>query len=232
MTIEPELLMAYADDALDPLTAKRVEAAIAADPALAEDVARHRQLRATMAAAYSPVAEEPVPDRLVALLRSNVIPLAERRPAPSRWSRAPWRSAAAMAACLVVGVLVGRGVDRGPIAATDHGLYASGALAQALDHQPSGGDGAVRIAVSFRSQGNHYCRVFQSAAADGIACRRDDRWALERTLPGSAPAAKGGYAQAGSSDAALMAEAQDMMVDMPLDAEQEQAALAAEWRPR
>ena len=45
MTIEPELLMAYADDALDPLTAKRVERAIAADPALAEEVARHRRLR-------------------------------------------------------------------------------------------------------------------------------------------------------------------------------------------
>ena len=116
MTIEPELLMAYADDALDPLMARRVEAAIAADPMLAEDVARHRRLKVRISAAYAPVAEEPAPDRLAALLRSNVVDIADRRPAPSRWSHAPWRSAAAMAACLVIGMLVGRGVDRGPTA--------------------------------------------------------------------------------------------------------------------
>ena len=32
MTIDPETLMAYADGELDPLTARRVEKAIAADP--------------------------------------------------------------------------------------------------------------------------------------------------------------------------------------------------------
>jgi len=45
MTIEPEMLMAYADGELDPLNAKRVERAIASDPALAREVERHRALR-------------------------------------------------------------------------------------------------------------------------------------------------------------------------------------------
>ena len=101
MTIEPETLMAYADDALDPLTAKRVERAIAADPTLAEDVARHRRLKARLAQAYAPLVEEPVPDRLAALLTdaaaSNVVqmPVRPARPA-SRFSMPFWQSAAAI----------------------------------------------------------------------------------------------------------------------------------------
>ncbi|MDY0957562.1 anti-sigma factor [Sphingomonas sp. CFBP8993] len=235
MTIEPELLMAYADDALDPLTAKRVERAVAADPALAEEVARHRRLRATIAQNYAPIASEPVPDRLAALLTSNVVPMPA--PAPrtaSRFALPHWRSAAAMAACLVVGVFVGQGLDwrfdQGPIAAKGDGLYAAGSLARALDDQASGGTGPVRVAVSFRASDNGFCRVFQSAQADGIACRDPQGWALRRTMPGTPPATNGGYAQAGSSDAELMAAAQNMMADMPLDAAGEKAAIAKDWR--
>ncbi len=232
MTIEPELLMAYADDALDPLTAKRVERAVAADPALAEEVARHRRLRAKLGAAYAPIMDDPVPDRLAAMLTSNVVQMPRRQPRSSRVS-AVWRSAAAMAACLVVGVLVGRGVQlEGPVTATDHGLYAAGSLAKALDDQASGTGGPVRIAVSFRAQDNGFCRVFQSAEADGIACRDPKGWALRRTMPGSTPGAGTGYVQAGSSDAELMAAAQNMMADMPLDAAGEKKAIASHWRAR
>ncbi|WP_433910477.1 anti-sigma factor family protein [Sphingomonas yabuuchiae] len=232
MTIEPELLMAYADEALDPLTAKRVERAIAADPSLAEEVARHRRLRARLGAAYAPIADDPVPDQLAAMLKTNVVQMPQRQGRPPRVSAA-WRSAAAMAACLVVGVLVGRGVHQeGPVRATDQGLYAAGSLAKALDDQPSGTKGPVRIAVSFRAQDNGFCRVFQSAGADGIACRDPRGWALRRTMPGSAPGAGGGYVQAGSSDAELMAAAQDMMADMPLDAAGEKKAIASDWRAR
>ena len=95
MTIEPEMLMAYADGVLDPLNAKRVERAIAADPALGEDVARHRRLKARLAEAYAPIGEEPVPDRLAAMLSSNVVPLSPRSSPRSRLSRPVWRSAAA-----------------------------------------------------------------------------------------------------------------------------------------
>ncbi|WP_267432503.1 anti-sigma factor [Sphingomonas sp. GM_Shp_1] len=232
MTIEPEMLMAYADGALDPLSAKRVERAIAENPALADEIARHRRLKARLASAYAPIADEPVPDRLAAMLTGIVVPMQPPLRQRSRLSLPLWQSAAAMAACLVVGVLLGRQVDQGPISATEHGLYAAGPLASALDRQASGGEGAVRIAVSFRATDNDFCRVFQSAAADGIACRDAKGWALRRTMPGSAPKAGGGYAQAGSSDAELMAAAQDMMADMPLDAEGEKAAIAKDWRSR
>lgn len=230
MTIEPEMLpemlMAYADGELDPLNAKRVERAIAGDPALAQEVERHRALRKRISDSFAPVADEQVPDRLAALLKSNVVDL----PAPkTRPTLIRWREAMALAACLVLGLMVGIGVSRGPVSAGAGGLYASGSLAAALDDQVGGADGAVKVAVSFRDKQGSYCRVFSSIAADGIACRKASGWALRRTQQGSTTT-RGDYAQAGSPDPELMAAAQDMMAGEPLDAKAEEAARGAGWR--
>jgi hypothetical protein len=230
VTIEPEMLpkmlMAYADGELDPLNAKRVERVIAGDPALAQQVERHRALRKRISDSFAPVADEQVPDRLAALLESNVVdlPAPRKRPILTRW-----REAAALAACLVLGLAIGTGVSRGPVSAGAGGLYASGSLAAALDHQAGGADGAVKVAVSFRDKQGSYCRVFSSSAADGIACRDASGWALRRTQQGSTTQ-RGDYAQAGSPDPELMAAAQDMMTGEPLDAKAEEAARGAGWR--
>ena len=230
MTIEPEMppemLMAYADGELDPLNAKRVERAIAGDPALAQAVERHRALRERISNSFAPIVDEQIPDRLAALLKSNVVDL----PAPrTRPILTRWREAAALAACLVLGLMIGVGVSRGPVSAGAGGLYASGSLAAALDDQVGGANGAVKVAVSFRDKQGSYCRVFSSSAADGIACRDASRWALRRTQQGSTPQ-RGDYAQAGSPDPDLMAAAQDMMAGEPLDAKAEAAARGAGWR--
>lgn len=230
MTIEPEMLpemlMAYADGELDPLNAKRVERAIAGDPVLAQEVERHRALRKRISDNFAPVADEQIPDRLAALLQSNVVDL----PAPkTRPMLTRWREAAALAACLMLGLMIGIGVSRGPVSAGAGGLYASGSLAAALDGQAGGANGAVRVAVSFRDKQGIYCRVFSSSAADGIACRDASGWALRRTQQGSTTQ-HGDYAQAGSPDPELMAAAQDMMAGEPLDARAEEAARGAGWR--
>jgi hypothetical protein len=222
--ISPEMLMSYADGELGPIEAKRVERAIAADAALAGEVERHRALRNRIAGSFAPVAEQRVPDRLTVLLQSNVVQLP--RPVTTRW-----RAAATLAACLVLGVLIGVGIPRGDVVtARDRGLHASGMLADALDRQASGESGAVRVAVSFRDKQGIYCRVFSAAAADGIACRDADGWALRRTQRGSVTTSRSVYAQAGSADPELMAAAQDMMAGDPLDASAESKARNAGWR--
>lgn len=244
MTIDPEqlpeMLAAYADGELDPLAARQVERAIAADPALADQVERHRALRATLAAAFAPIAAAPVPDRLIQMVPdARVVDLAAARAARARAAAAPerrWRLWAGMggmmAASLVLGVLVGRGADNGPIESRDGMLVASGGLGRALDTQlasADGGNSAPHILVSFRDGSGRYCRSFSGAALSGIACKEEAGWVLRETRGGGTATASE-FRQAGSADAALMADAQAMMAGEPLDAAAEEAARAKGWR--
>ncbi|HWU96222.1 MAG TPA: hypothetical protein VN029_11530, partial [Sphingomonas sp.] len=97
------------------------------------------------------------------------------------------------------------------------------------DTQLAANAGAIQVPVSFRDARGSYCRVFTSSATDGIACRDSQGWALRQTKAGS-NAAKSDYAQAGSTDPALMAAAQEMMAGDPLDAGAEAKAKAKGWR--
>lgn len=225
MSPDDEMLMAYADGELDPLTAKRVERAIAADPALAAKVAAQRALRARLGAAFAPVADAPVPDRLTAMLTSDVLPLLPR-PVPTRQR---WVQAAALAATLVLGVAVGNQMRSPPVTMAGGGLTASGALARALDTQLAANTGETHMLASFRDRSGAWCRVFTTPSLGGIACREREDWILRRTRsPDRRQVAD--YRQAGSADAALMAEAQDMMAGNPLDAAAERRARDLGWR--
>lgn len=236
MTIDPEILpetlMAYADGELDPITAKRVEKAIAADPALAAEVERHRVLAASLRAAFEPVTAAPVPAGVEAMLRESakVVPLVPR-PAPRE--RRLW--AGAVAASLVAGLLAGPLVaprDTGGIAMQGDALVAKGEVARALDTQlasAQASDAAVRIGVSFRDGAQRYCRTFEAAATGGIACAQGKTWRIERFYGGIGRQG-GAYRQAGSPAAAMMADAQAMMTGDPLDAGAERAARDAGWR--
>lgn len=227
MSIQPETLMAYVDGELDAIGARRVERAIADDPALARDVERQRALKARIGARFDRISDEPVPDRLAAMVQSNVIALPPRA-APRRWSGA-WQQALALAACLVLGVMVGRGWSTGPVTVGGSSLYASSNLGRALDAQLASTAGDIAIPVSFRDKRGAYCRVFSSQAVDGIACHDGRGWALRQTRPGTRRTT-GDYRQAGSAGGDLMAAAQDMMAGEPLDAASEAQAKASGWR--
>ena len=222
MTPDDEILMAYADGELDALAAKRVERAIAENPALAVKVDGHRALRAKLAAAFPLGAGQ---DPLEAMVRAAPVPLVRR----SAWQQR-WMQAAAMAACLVIGVMLGSRWMNSQISTDRAGsLIASGDLARALDTQLAGVQGETNILVTFRDAHGNYCRVFSGTAIDGIACRDGAKWRLIRTgSSGSAP--RSDYRQAASDDMAMMAAAQDMMVRevSPL---QERQARQRGWKP-
>lgn len=236
MTIDPETLpetlMAYADGELSPLAAKRVERAIAADPALGEQVARHRALGEQLRGAFAAVEHAPVPAALEAMVRDSakVTPIAPPPP-PPRAAPRPARWIGALAASLVVGLLVGRmlppsGSEAGiGIALEDGRPVARGALAGALDSQLAStqpADAPVRIGLTFRDAAGDLCRTFQQDGLGGIACAAGGGWRLAR-LYGDMPRQTGAYRQAGST--AMMADAQAMMAGAPLDARVEEQAL-------
>jgi hypothetical protein len=71
MSISNETLMAYVDGELDPAARTEVEAAMLRDAEIERRVDEYRKLREKLKAAYEPVLAEPVPERLLAVLRAG-----------------------------------------------------------------------------------------------------------------------------------------------------------------
>jgi len=226
-----EEIMAYVDGEMMPLERLRFEKRLRTDPALAESVERHRALRESITGHFAPIAEEPVPDHLVASLgqRSNVIAMPTKAPAKTSYVRA----VAALAAALVAGVMLGQQLPdakQSPVSDRAGVLVAQGDLAVALDqHLASAPSGTYRIGVSFATaDGGRLCRTFVGPAGSGIGCREPAGWTVQRYVAGHRTDA-GAYRQAGSAEAAIMAQAQDMMTGEPLDTAAERRARDSHW---
>ena len=228
MSVSREELAAFADGQLDEPRLGEVAAAVAADPALAAEVERHRAVRKRLSAHFAPILDQPVPEGLAALLgggESKVADLATARQRKSarrlpQWS---WIAARALVASLALAVFLPRGTPEG---------YAGSQLAAALDDQlvaTQASDAPTRILLSFRNDGGQYCRAFSGALQSGIACKDETGWRLA-TTGAAIGLEQGAYQMAGSPAAALMAKAQAMAKGPALTAEQEKAAKAEGWR--
>lgn len=247
MQFSDETLMAYADGEVDADTRRQIEAAMAADPAIAERVARHRALRVDLGAAFGGVLDEPIPSRLLDAANSSPTPtrsatvtdLSAARAAKSggqgsrTWSWPEWT---AIAASLLIGVLAGRSAlqpgQSEMFATRSDGIIATGELSAALDRQLSGTatGGDVHIGLSFRAKDGNYCRSFAAGTAAGFACREDAQWRVRALNEAGAPAAGGEYRMAGSElPPAVLAAIDDVMEGEALDREQEQAAREHGW---
>lgn len=251
MKFSEETLMAYADGQLDAQTRAAVDAAMAADPELARRIERHVALNKRLHAAFDPVLDEPVPERLLnavgTALRAEerkssaaVIDLAAQRrkrskPPVSMWS---WRQWGAIAAGIAVGVVAGRvGIPEGDrqFAMIDGGLVARGALRQALSTQLASvqaADAPVRIGISFKSRSGDYCRTFAVAkGVAGLACKGNGEWRLQVLAPSGAAPSGERYRMAGSDmPPAVVREVDAVIQGSAFDAGAEQAAREHDWR--
>ena len=233
MTIDDEMLMAYADGELGSEARQAVDQALAADALLRERLETQRRLRASLTGHYGPVASEPVPDRLLAMLGAEPAPsdvpslaaARARRQAPRTQS---WFNWGAIAASLAVGVLGGQMLrEQGPVGSQDGMLVAQGRLAADLDSRlASAQAGDTRIGLTFADREGRVCRTFDASELSGLACRTGGSWNLVTT---AAPAGQSTqYRQAGS--AAVMETAQRIMAGEPMDAADEKAAMEAGWQ--
>jgi len=139
--------MAYADGELPDERRAALDAALAGDADLRERVTQLRAQRERVAAAFAPVLDEAVPERLRQLLAppAPVVSLDAARAArdaqrsasrPAQWPTrvGPWAQWGGLAASLVLGVLLGLQLPRGDApqglaALNDGSLVATGAVA-------------------------------------------------------------------------------------------------------
>ena len=220
-----ELIIAHVDGELPPAERARFEAEMAADPALAAEVARHRALAQRVNGAYAGILDEAVPPQLLAVAAA-----ANDRGRPAAARLMPW---AAAAASLLVGVIAGRMAlpDSGPLVAKDGALVARGQLASALTNNLAAQPGVVKVGLTLKTADGRYCRTFQSGAdrLAGLACRQDGQW-VARTVTAWTPAAAPAYRTAASDTPPEVLAAVDGLAAQPLDAAAERAARDRGWR--
>lgn len=230
--ITGKTLMAYADGELTGDDRDAVESALAENPEVQEALAEELLLRRSLSTLYGPALNEEPPTRLTRLLKQSASerPSAMQHKPPVR--RNWWRNVTAIAATLVFGILLGRGLptDSLPIS-PDRAFAVNGEVARALDVQLASTQepGApVQIGTSFIGPGGSACRSFRTEGAVGLACRDDGRWVLRLVAPFER---SGGfeYQQAGSASALIMQSAQELMASGPMDAVEEQAARDSGW---
>ena len=237
MSVTDEQIAAYADGELEGAELAQVEAAIAADPALARKVEAHRALKAKLAAHFAPILDAPVPDHLSAMLQpkeppAEVVSLAAERqkrglaPMVRRWGV---YIGPALAAAVVAAAVFLPGMGGSDPVSVDG--MAGPQLAGVLDNQlvaDQSPDAQTRILLSFEQEPGRLCRVYRGDVAGGIACRNEQGWQIEREmLLGEGQSTE--FRQAGS-DAELLAAAQSMSSGAALSAEQEAEAKAKGWR--
>lgn len=231
MTYDRSIISAYVDGELNLVAAKRLEKAISSDPELAQAIAHERALRTRLARHFDPVLDEKVPDALSALLSGKIEGLPTPRAASTVTSFRPsWPQWAARAASLVIGVIGGMALNQetGYVRDQQGQIIASGDLADALNTQlasTQSRNAAVRIGTSFAAKEGGFCRTFESAALDGIACTDGADWKLQHMMAGDKSAQ---YRQASAGTLAEAAAA--MMAGEPLDAPGEAAAKKRGWR--
>ena len=245
-----ERLLAYVDGQLEAAEAARLEAALATHGEARAFVEQQRGLRLRLQAAFAPVMDEPVPERLLAAARGGapadaaVVDLAaeraRRQPEPTPRPRTPWPAWIGMAASLLLGLVLGQrwlAPDAGgeaPVAMATGGWVAAGGLAQALSTrtaaQAAAGD-AVHLGPSFVARSGVYCRSFSLAreAMAGYACREGEAWQVQ--MLAKTEATGGDYRQAATALPAPVLQAiESQIAGAPLDAAAEAAAVQRGWR--
>lgn len=242
MKYTDDILMAYADGELDAPTRAEIEQAMQTDRAIAARIDQHRALRDKVFAAFAPIAQEAVPQRLHqaahghAELPPDVTPIDIARAAREAKKQAPaprrtWMQFGGIAAALVVGVMAGRQTTpQADIASRNGALVAQAGLADALSTQlASGAEGDIRIGVTFVSKDGAYCRSFTHRQTAGLACQQGGQWTLPVVAQGGD--GQGDYRQAAATMPAAVLEAIDERIEgSTLDAAGERAAAAANWR--
>ena len=192
--ITPELLMAYADGALEPAEAARIEAVIAEHPELSDEVASFRLSSEALSGAFDAPLDEDVPDHLRALVMGETQAEKTDAPAPETgqvlsleaarvrrsWISQPWGQAIAAGFVFAFGTFFGGVLGGGGSepASDDTSLIVAGLLPQghpvadALETAASSQivnlpGGRFDAIATFQTADGEVCREFETAGETG-----------------------------------------------------------------
>lgn len=229
-----ELLSQYLDGELDAGARAALDKRLAAEPGLADLLARLRRLDAEVAASVCASATDSVPAHVTALLSDDgkVVPF----PRPLRRAAWPAALAASLVAAVALLLLPGEDVQQ-PLTGSD------ALLAGALESEPSRAEGWVTLAdgrtlqpvLTFPDRDGNWCREFLLRDGDqdwrGVACREAGSWETQVVARETFLAAEEAYRPAGAGDSDKVAGfITRNAADIALGAREEQALIASSWQ--
>jgi hypothetical protein len=241
---------AYLDGEMPPADRAAFEAEMAADAALAADVARYRDSDAALRAAFGDAGPDTIDHALLArlgLAEAEVVSLddvrrarataAAPRPAPTR--RWPWAAGGALAAGLAALLVLGRAPQ--PMTPTDS-LQQSSVFQVAMRDLPSASSAALKPGatisprLTFVAGDGRFCREFEIAGAQakqvGITCRAGTTWHVETLVTGNTSAPLDGqlHTAGGDDNAALDPAYRRLGASDPVDLATEKLLISGGWK--
>lgn len=235
---DDEILMRRVDGELTPEHGAAIDAAAATDPALAERLAALRGLRTLTREAF-PAEADPRDDALAALI-AGAAPAArgpswtDRLKAAFAPSLVPvW--AAGAAAAFVLGLMVGGPGEQRGFVVGPQGQIADASLTRVLDQRLAGqgADAEGRaVGLTFRDDQGRWCRTFSAgdAGVAGLACRADDRWAVQALAPFASAAPDAIRTASADIPAPVLAAVDAAQAGDTLDAAAEAQARDGGWK--
>ncbi len=240
-----ELLSRYLDGELPPALARELEQRLAAEPALGAVLARMQALQGQLHQAYEGIANQPIPQRILALLQApqaNVVPIGHKPPLnPPRKRVMNWGFA--LAASLVVAVSATLVTRLDQQSAQPGAAGVDSLLSLALETSPSRGDGwealadgrQLRPVLSFQTTAGSWCREYLLRSSEGswhgVACRGDAGWTTTVLAGADAAESSADYRPAGAASADEVADFIDRnAAGIALDAGEEADLIARAWQ--
>lgn len=244
--ITDELLCAWLDGELTATERARVDAALAAQPALAERLERLRLANELTRRHADAIDRQPLRPALQALLATTapaappgqagtVVPLPLRARLLHHWQQlSVAQGSLALAASLVLAVGLALVVmQRDDSAADGFALHAA-----LLEQVASGdtlqvGSSTLSPRFSFRNTAGDWCRVYHveepGQGSDNIACRVNEGWTLQASLPAAQQDADAYVPATGTADG-LDVLLDQLMQGAPLSLDTEARLLRQGWQ--
>lgn len=236
---DDETLMRRVDGELTAQQGAAIDAAAANDPALAGRLAALRSLRALTLQAF-PAEADPRDDALTALI-AGPAPTAARGPSWTYRLKAAFAPAllpvwgAGVAAAFLLGLMVGGPGEPPGFVVGPQGQIADATLTRVLDRRLAGEGadaGGRSVGLTFRDNGGRWCRTFSAGEAGvaGLACRQDDRWAVQALAPFTATGPDAIRTASADIPAAVLAAVDAAQAGDTLDPAAEASARDGGWR--
>ncbi len=234
-TNQEELLSRYLDGELNDSERDQVEITLQQDPEMRSLLEDMRAVETFTHDTLEGLADEPVPDQILAMLKSESV--TDNVAANDPWWQPSWRGAVAASVLMLLGFFGGtslNSIDRSTAPVEFSNILENQSSGSAAGLASTSQESVVPV-MSFRSRDGDWCREYLRADGHGfwrgVACRRNDRWTIDLQVAIESPTPSDQYRAASGASTEMFTElVEQRLGGTPAGREEEDEAIASGWR--